>query len=272
MSRSTAKVWGFVLAANLLVAAPGVLGGPQDAPEASEKELSGHHGHGEPSSHAHGKTDHGKTNHGETHQGEASHEHAYQHGSIHHDFSNAEEWSARFDNPERLAWQKPAEVTELLAIEPGMTVVDIGAGTGYFLSHLSRAVGAQGKVQALDPEVEMVRFMEHRAATEGLANVAPRQIPLDDPELAAGQVDRILIVNTWHHIAQREAYSRKLAEALAPGGRVAIVDFTRDSPSGPPVADRLTAEQVIAELAAGGLRAEVIEESLPRQYVVVGQR
>ncbi len=253
MSRSTLSVWCLVLFGNLLVVGPAVLGGPQDAHETSEKAQ-------------HDGTRHGGTQHG------SQHEHAYKHGTTHHDFSDAETWAARFDNPERSAWQKPAEVMDLLEIAPGMTVVDLGAGTGYFLSSLSRAVGVDGLVQALDPEADMVRFMEQRAVKEGLGNVEPRQIPFDDPELAAGSADRILIVNTWHHIQQREAYSLKLRDALTATGRVYIVDFTRDSPSGPPVAERLTTEQVIAELVAGGLQAEVIEETLPRQYVVVGRR
>ena len=191
---------------------------------------------------------------------------------MHHDFSDADHWSARFDTPERKAWQKPDEVVGLLDLEPGMTVADLGAGTGYFLSYLSAAVGESGRVLGLDPEAGMVRFMAERAEREGLANVEPRRIPFDDPELVDGSVDRILIVNTWHHIQERDVYARKLLVALRPGGAVYVVDFTRDSPSGPPVAERLEPRQVVDELAAGGLQAERIDETLPRQYVVVGRR
>ncbi|MEM7585108.1 MAG: class I SAM-dependent methyltransferase, partial [Acidobacteriota bacterium] len=245
MYRSKQAVWRGA-SAMLLCAALGVSGGAQeDSTEAAVTDSGDHHSHSE---------------------------HAYAHHAVHHDFSNAEEWAARFDSPERAAWQKPDEVVALLAIEPGMSVVDLGAGTGFFLKHLSQAAGADGVVQALDPEVEMVRYMSQRAEREGLANVEARQIPFDDPELAEGSVDRILIVNTWHHIEEREAYSQKLYDALEPGGRVFIVDFTRDSPSGPPVAARLLPDQVIAELTAGGLEARVVEETLPRQYVVVGRR
>ncbi len=177
-----------------------------------------------------------------------------------------------FDSPERQAWQKPADVVALLGVEPGMTVVDLGAGTGYFLSYLSEAAGKGGRVLALDPEPDMIRFIAERAKRDKLANVEARQIPFDDPKLEPASVDRVLIVNTWHHIAKRADYAGKLLAALKPGGRVYIVDFTRDSPSGPPVEERLKAEQVIAELAAGGLEAESVEEKLPRQYVVVGRR
>lgn len=208
---------------------------------------------------------------GDHHGGhEGGHASDYRHHTMEHDFSGAEEWSARFDSPERKAWQMPEEVVELLGIEPGMTVVDLGAGTGYFLTYLARAAGDQGRVLALDPEPDMIRFMSERAQRESLVNVEPKQIPFDDPQLEAASVDRILIVNTWHHIQDRAAYALKLRTALKPGGGIYIVDFTRDSPSGPPVEERLEPEQVIADLAGGDLTAAMVEESLPRQYVVVG--
>src|SRR6185503_5898979 len=70
------------------------------------------------------------------------HDHAAAHGE--HRFEKADEWAKLFDDPSRDAWQKPDVVVTLLALEPGMTVVDIGAGTGYFMARLSRAVGDKG--------------------------------------------------------------------------------------------------------------------------------
>jgi len=199
----------------------------------------------------------------------AQHRHA---GPIGHRFDDAERWAVQFDDPKRDVWQKPEHVVDLLEIAPGMGVADIGAGTGYFLPHLSRAVGADGTVLALDIEPDMVRYMEERARREGLDNVEVRRVEPSDPGLAAGSVDRILVVDTWHHIAQREAYTVKLAAALAPGGRVAIVDFTQESPRGPPRAHRIRPEQVARELEAGGLVARIAAEDLPDQYVVVGEK
>jgi ubiquinone/menaquinone biosynthesis C-methylase UbiE len=194
------------------------------------------------------------------------------HPNAHHSFEDAERWSERFDAPEREEWQKPAEVIALMEIEPGMKVADIGAGTGYFLGPLSTAVGARGTVLGLDVEPAMVDFMTKRAEREDWSNVETRTIPPDDPGLEASTVDRILIVNTWHHIGDRERYSRKLHEALTPGGSVMVVDFTHQSSHGPPVSQRLRPEEVVAELRDGGLDVEILEESLPNQYIVVGRR
>jgi predicted methyltransferase len=190
----------------------------------------------------------------------------------HHRFDDPEHWSKQFDDPARAAWQKPDEVVRLMGIEPGMRVADIGAGTGYFLPLLSPAVGAEGAVLALDIEPKLVEFMKARAEREGLANVTAEAVAPDDPKLAPASVDRILIVDTWHHIDGRGAYAAKLQAALRPGGRLVIVDFTADSPHGPPPEHRLSTDEISATLRAAGLEPEVLEESLPYQYVVVGHR
>jgi ubiquinone/menaquinone biosynthesis C-methylase UbiE len=188
---------------------------------------------------------------------------------MHKDFSDAQAFAKAFDDPARDAWQHPAEVIELLHLEPGSVVADLGAGTGYFVSWLSRAVGEQGKVLALDVEPKMIEHLGQRARQQGLGNVSPRLVPTDDPQLEPGSVSRVLIVNTWHHIDERTRYAAKLAPALAAGGEVWIVDFTPDSDVGPPARYRLSSEQVVSELQAAGLRAEVVAgEQLPKQYVV----
>lgn len=202
----------------------------------------------------------------------ASADHHHAHGAMPHRFEHADEWAKVFDDPARDAWQKPAHVVALMKVEEGSTVADLGAGTGYFLAHLSRAVGDKGKVLALDVEPDMVRYMKERAAREKLANVEPRTIAGDDPQLEDASVDRILIVDTWHHIPERRAYAKKLASALRPKGQVFVVDFTKDSERGPPKHHRLAPEQVIEELASAGLVAKAIEEELPDQYVVVATR
>ena len=200
---------------------------------------------------------------------QSSHDH--RHGMV-HDFHDAAAWAKVFDDPARDAWQRPADVMHLLDLRPGMTVADLGAGTGYFEPHLARLVGPTGHVLALDVEPEMVRYLRDRAAREGLANVEARIVPPDDPTLPPHGVDRVLIVDTWHHISDREAYARKLAAGLTPGGTVTVVDFTRESAMGPPVSARVPPDQVVAELAAGGLLAAVVAETLPEQYVVVARR
>jgi ubiquinone/menaquinone biosynthesis C-methylase UbiE len=214
----------------------------------------------------------GPMDHAAGHPGHHHGHHDGHHGQgHHHGFSDVERFARIFDDPERDAWQMPEQVLELLAIQPGMTVVDLGAGTGYFLPHLARAVGPEGRVIALDVEPNMVAHMQQRIAEAGWTNVEAQVAATDDPSLDPGSVDRILIVDTWHHIEGRERYTARLREALREGGTVTIVDFTRDSPQGPPPAMRLSAEAVVEELRAGGLAPAIREERLPYQWVVTAQ-
>jgi len=201
------------------------------------------------------------------------HHGAAQHGGMVHRFDDAERWAKVFDDPARDAWQKPDEVVAAMAIAPGMTAVDLGAGTGYFEGRLSAAVGASGKVIATDLEPNLVAHMRARAEREGWANVEVRQVTAADPGLAAGEADRILIVDVWHHVeGDRGAFARSLATALRPGGTITVVDFTLEAEQGPARHHRLSPEAMIAELTAGGLRAEVVAETLPDHYIVVASK
>jgi cyclopropane fatty-acyl-phospholipid synthase-like methyltransferase len=199
---------------------------------------------------------------------EEHHHHGHGQGH-HHRFDDAAAWSKVFDDPARDAWQKPGRIVELLALTPGMTVADVGAGTGYFTPWLSRAVGTDGTVIAEDVEPEMVRWLDARAKREGLPNVRARLGAPSDAKLEPQSVDRVLIVDTWHHIDDRPAFAAKLRAALKPRGAILVLDFTRESPHGPPPAARLAPEKVIAELTEAGLTAEIVRDAgLPYQYVI----
>jgi SAM-dependent methyltransferase len=219
-------------------------GGAQPAPH----HATGHHG----------------AAHGGAH-GEAAH------APLGHRFERAEEWVSVFEAPDRDPSQKPALVVATMAIEPGMTVADVGTGTGYFLPHLSPAVGDRGRVLAIDIEPSMVRFVKARAAREKWSNVEARLALTDDPLLAPQSVHRVLVVNTWHHIPERESYAAKLALALAPQGSLWIVDFKLDSPRGPPRAHRLAPSLVARELEQAGFVTRIDTSLLSDQYLVIGR-
>jgi len=189
-----------------------------------------------------------------------------------HDFSDVAKYAKAFDSAKRDAWQKPDEVVSLLQLRPGNAVADVGAGTGYFEPYLAKAVGPSGRVLALDAEPHMVAYLKQRMKKEGLANVTVQQVAATEPGLADNSVDRVLIVNTWHHVPRRAQYAAALNRALRPGGFVVVVDFTAESPEGAPAHARLSPATVIAELQTGGLSARSVAESLPLQYVVIGQK
>ncbi len=103
-------------------------------------------------------------------------------------------------------------------------------------------------------------------------NVTVQQAAAHYPSLADRSVDRLLVVDTWHRLPRRAEYAAAMNRALRPGGFVVVVDFTAESPQGPPRRARLAPATVIAELEAGGFSARTVAESLPFQYVVIGQK
>lgn len=216
-----------------------------------EHDAKGHEHHA-----AHGKHDHGK--HG---------------GPLVHGFDgDPAKWAQRFEGPKRDGWQKPEQVIAKLALKPGMRVADVGAGTGYFTPHLSKAVGASGQVVSVDIEPTMVRYMLDRAEREGHANVAVRLAVPADPLLGKASLDRIIVVDTWHHIPERVAYAEKLMAALRPGGQIHVVDFKPTSDKGPPKKHKLPAAKVTEELEAAGLTVTVDDTTLPEQYIAIGTK
>ncbi len=183
-----------------------------------------------------------------------------------HRFDPAQD-AKRFDDPARDTWQMPDRVIQALAVQDGMSVADIGAGTGYFSVRLARTWSGV-KVYAADIEPAMVDYLTKRAADEDLANVLPVLATETSPSLP-GKMDLILVVDTYHHIGRRPEYFRNLRRSLAAGGRIAIVDFRQDAPEGPPAEFRFTPEQIQAEMKEAGFSLMESHDFLPRQHFLV---
>lgn len=192
------------------------------------------------------------------------------HGAMPHRFEDADAWARRFEDPARDAWQKPDEVIAALALPQEAKVADLGSATGYFAVRLARAV-PEGRVYGVDIEPDMTRYLTERAQREGLGNLTAVLGEPADPKLPE-PVDLVLVVNTYHHIQERPAYFRQLHGSLTPSGRVAIVDFRKGQPMGPPEQHRLTPEQVRQELEAAGYKLAEDIGFLPNQYFLIFTR
>jgi len=184
-----------------------------------------------------------------------------------HSFSGAQHWARVFDDPARDEWQKPHEVIQALKLAPSAVVADIGSGTGYFSIRLAHFV-PKGRVLGVDTEPDMVRYLADRAKRDGLANITAVAGQPDDPRLPA-KADLVMMVDVYHHVADRSRYFRKLSSSLKPGGRVAIIDYKMDSPMGPPPGERIAPDRVKAELQAAGYVQVTQHDFLPHQYFMI---
>lgn len=183
-----------------------------------------------------------------------------------HKFDDPARFSNSFDDPARDAWQMPSRVIELLALKPGMKVADIGAGTGYFSMRLAKVPGVA--VFAVDVEPAMIEYLKKRAATEKAGTVTTVLAGAASPNLPE-PADVVLVVNTYHHLPNRPAYFRDLRTSLKPGGRVAIIDFRKEAPEGPPVHFRFTPQQIEDEMKRAGYQLEAAHDFLPRQHFLI---
>ncbi len=187
-----------------------------------------------------------------------------------HSFEDVEHWTSVFDDPDRDAWQKPAELVRALRLSPGMSVADLGAGTGYLSRYLAAAVGPDGSVLAVDVEPNLVVHLRDRAQKEATHNVTPILGSVDAPRIPARSVDLALLLDTFHHVDDRIDYARRLKRALRPEGRVAIIEWQkRDLPVGPDMDHKLAREKVLGEMTEAGY--VLVEEPtvLPYQYFLV---
>jgi predicted methyltransferase len=192
------------------------------------------------------------------------------HGGSHGNPSDLETYARRLTDPARDAWQKPDQVVAALGLGPGSVACDVGSGPGYFTIRLSRAVGPEGRVYAVDVEPALLAALRDRIEAEGVANVTPVLSVPSDPLLPPAACDVVLVVNTYHHFPDGPAYLRRLATALRPGGRIVNVDFEkRPTPVGPPVGHRVSREAFAADAAAAGLAVVAEPRLLEHQYVVV---
>jgi SAM-dependent methyltransferase len=129
------------------------------------------------------------------------------------------------------------EIARLLELKPGMTVGDVGAGSGYHTVRLSRLVGPTGSVVAEDVTRDYLVELARRTERVKLTNVMFALGEPHDPRLPASSLDAAILVHMYHEIAQPYAFLYNLAPALKPGARIGIVDLERPtSEHGTPIA------------------------------------
>jgi ubiquinone/menaquinone biosynthesis C-methylase UbiE len=179
---------------------------------------------------------------------------------------------SELERPDRDEWQEPERIMDTLRIADGMRVADVGAGGGWFTVRLARRVGPNGRVYAEDIQREMIESISRRVMRENLRNVETKLGTATDPALP-DNLDAILIVDTYPQLEAPVSMLKHLARALAPTGRLGIVDFRKDVYGpGPDMDERLDPAEIIRDAARAGLRLHAHETFLRYQYLLVFTR
>lgn len=173
----------------------------------------------------------------------------------------------------RALWSDPDGVCRALGIAPGMRVVDLGCGYGYFTAAIARLV-KPGRVLGFDLDPEMLR--QAQAACEGLPNCDwLLGDAMELSHLLDAPADYVLIANTFHGAPDKVGLSREVADALKPDGHFAIVNWhplpreettVLDQPRGPATTLRMSPEQTRAVVEPAGFRLETLVELRPYHY------
>jgi ubiquinone/menaquinone biosynthesis C-methylase UbiE len=177
---------------------------------------------------------------------------------------------AAYEGVDRDEWQRPDAVIALLGIGPGDRVADLGAGGGYFTFRLAEAVGDTGRVYAVDVDSDMVDHLSQQARERGASNVSVVRAEPDDSKLPDGEIDLLFVCDTYHHIADRSDYFRRVLVDLAPNGRVAIVEYDERAGGFAGAFGHYTSAETIArEMREAGYEQLAAHEILPRQSFLI---
>lgn len=136
-------------------------------------------------------------------------------------------WVAKFEIESREVFAAREAILAAVALEPGDRIADVGSGTGLYLRPFSTAVGAAGRVYAVDISPRLVDFIERRVKNDQLDNVAVVRSSADSTGLPPGSVTHAFVCDTYHHFEQYPAMLASIHAALVPGGQLVVVDFDR---------------------------------------------
>ena len=174
------------------------------------------------------------------------------------------------DRSERETEEAPEKALDALNILPGMMVADIGAGTGYFSLRLARRVGVNGKVYAIDVQPEMLDKLRANAQREKLGNIETVLGSEADPNLPAGKIDLVLLVDVYHEFSQPQQMLQHIRASLKPDGRLVLLEYRKEDPAIPIRPEhKMSVAEVKAELEAEGYKLDKVVETLPRQHIIV---
>ena len=173
------------------------------------------------------------------------------------------------DRPTREQEEAPSRLIAALKLKPGMTIVDVGAGSGALSFPMAKKVSPGGQVYAEDIQPEMLALVRKRAQKAGVKNVVPLLGTTTDPKIAPGSADLMILVDVYHEFDQPYEMVASMVRGLKKGGRLVFVEYRGEDPEVPiKELHKMTLAQVRKEMVPFPLTYGGSNETLPRQHII----
>jgi ubiquinone/menaquinone biosynthesis C-methylase UbiE len=177
------------------------------------------------------------------------------------------------ERPEREKEEHTSKLLPPLKMKPGDSVVDMGAGSGYYTFKLADIVGAKGKVFAVDIQPEMLDIIRKRMKEKDVKNIELVRGTETDPKLPDNAIDLFLMVDVYHEFSFPYEMTQAMVKSLKPGGRLVFVEFRLEDENVPiKVVHRMAEKQVRKEMEPFGLRFVETQKHLPWQHVIIFEK
>lgn len=179
------------------------------------------------------------------------------------------EGAAWLERPARVQEERPDLLLKALHLMPGMTVADIGAGSGYLAKRMAPLV-LPGKVLAVDVQPQMIALLRDLSRQGDAKNVMPIQATASDPNLPSDSIDLAIMVDVYHELEYPQEIISRVYASLKAGGELVLVEYRSEDPAVPIKAlHKMTVEQVRREMRQFSLTFVRSDERLPTQHIIV---
>ena len=181
-----------------------------------------------------------------------------------------------FNNPRREEWEKTSKIIEVLKIQPGITIADVGCGPGYYTFKFSELVGPTGKVIGIDTVQEHLNYVKSLSTKFDIKNVETVKDREDSAGLPANSSDMVFMCSLYHIIYTtlteevKDRFINSLKSALKPDGRLVIVDnAVVASGTLPYHGPHIAKELIVGQLYYYGFDLVEQYQFIPQRYVLV---
>lgn len=174
------------------------------------------------------------------------------------------------ERSEREVEENPTKAIQLLKIEKGMVVADVGAGSGYYAIRIAELVGPTGKVYANDIQPEMLAILKRQLRQKNVSNVEPVLGTEQDAKLPPKSCDVILMVDVYHEFSHPQEMLQNLKGSLKDNGRLILLEYRKEDPYVPIRPEhKMSVKEAKLEVEGEGFKLAEVNEDLPWQHILI---